>query len=75
MRLLSLSIPEILKEVDGLEKESKAFKSDLLKLCWYMRGGITVEDVYYMSYEDRQMIGKLVEENLETTKNTQLPFF
>jgi hypothetical protein len=75
MRLLSLSIPEILKEVDNLEKESKAFKSDLLKLCWYMRGGITVEDVYYMSYEDRQMIGKLVEENLETTKKSGLPFF
>lgn len=75
MRLLSLSIPEILKEVDGLEKESKAFKADLLKLCWYMRGGITVEDVYYMSYEDRQIIGKLVEENLETTKKSGLPFF
>ena len=75
MRLLSMSIPEILREVDGLEKESKAFKSDLLKLCWYMRGGITVEDVYYMSYEDRQIIGKIVEENLETTKKSGLPFF
>ena len=75
MRLLSMSIPEILREVDGLEKESIAFKADLLKLCWYMRGGITIEDVYYMSYEDRQIIGKIVEENLETTKKSGLPFF
>ena len=75
MRLLSMSIPEILQEVDNLEKESKHLKSELLKLCWYMRGGVTIDDVYYMAYEDRVMIGKLVEDNLETTKKTGLNFF
>lgn len=75
MRLLSMSIPEILKEVDNLEKESKEFKSDLLKLCWYMRGSMTIDDAFYMSYEDRIIIGKIIEENLETTKKTGLNFF
>ena len=75
MKLLSMSIPDILKEVDRLEKESAAFKSELFKLCWYMRGSITIDDAFYMSYEDRVMIGKLIEENLETTKKTGLNFF
>ena len=75
MRLLSMSIPEILKEVDGLEKESGAFKSELFKICWYMRGGITLEDAFSLSYEDRSIVSKLIEENLETTKKTGLNFF
>ena len=75
MRLLSMSIPEILKEVDNLEKESKEFKSELLKLCWYMRGSMTIDDAFYMSYEDRIIISKIIEENLETTKKTGLNFF
>jgi len=70
-----MSIPEILKEVDNLEKESKEFKSDLLKLCWYMRGSMTIDDAFYMSYEDRIIIGKIIEENLETTKKTGLNIF
>lgn len=75
MRLLSMSIPEILKEVDRLEKESEAFKAELFKICWYMRGSVTLEDAFCLSYEDRTIIGKLIEENLETTKKTGLNFF
>jgi len=75
MRLLSMSIPDILKEADRLDKESAAFKSELFKICWYMRGSITLEDAFYMCYEDRIMVGKLIEENLETTKKTGLNFF
>lgn len=70
-----MDLEEILKEVDSLDRESKAIKEDLLKLCWYMRGGVTLDDVYWMSFEDRQMISELVKENLETTKKSGLPFF
>ena len=70
-----MDLEEILKEVDDLDRESKAIKEDLLKLCWYMRGGVTLDDVYWMSVEDRQMISELVKENLETTKKSGLPFF
>jgi hypothetical protein len=70
-----MDLEEILKEVDDLDRESKAIKEDLLKLCWYMRGGVTLDDVYWMSFEDRQMISELVKENLETTKKSGLPFF
>lgn len=40
-----------------------------------MRGGVSYEDILNMSTTERQAIAKLIEENLETTKNTKLPFF
>jgi len=40
-----------------------------------MRGGVSYEDVLNMSSDERMAINKLIEENLETTKKTQLPFF
>lgn len=70
-----MNLDEILREVESLDKESKAFKSDLYKLCWYMRGGVTIDDVFAMSFEDREIIGSLVKDNLETTKKTGMPFF
>jgi hypothetical protein len=58
-----------------MEKESADIKKSALSLTWYMRGGASYEDVLNMSYEERAMINKLIESNLETTKKTQLPFF
>jgi len=40
-----------------------------------MRGGVTINDLLYTySFEDRQAIYTVVTENMETTKETQLPF-
>lgn len=44
-------------------------------MCWFMRGGLTYEESYYLGPEEREIIAKVVEENLETTKRTSLPFF
>jgi hypothetical protein len=70
-----MTLEEVLSEVNKLDKESKEIKSDLIKLCWYMRGALTIEDAHYLSYEDRQIIGDLIKDNLETTKKTGMPFF
>ena len=40
-----------------------------------MRGSISLEEAYQLDVEDRSLIFKIVEENLETTKKTGLPFF
>jgi hypothetical protein len=40
-----------------------------------MRGSLSYEEAYYLGPEEREIIGKLIEENIETTKKTQLPFF
>lgn len=70
-----MSTPEIVEYVESLEKDVKAFKKQLFKLAWYMRGSLTLEQVYQLDMEDRNIIFDIIEENLETTKESGLPFF
>lgn len=72
---MSLSNEEIEKYLEQLERDSKALKTELLKLCWYMRGSITYEDSVMLCYEEREIINKIIKDNLETTKESGLPFF
>lgn len=44
-------------------------------MCWYMRGGVTYEELMDMSITERNIIGGIIEENLETTKKSGLAFF
>lgn len=57
------------------DRESKALKEELFRLCWYMRGSLSFTESYLLTYEDRLIISKIIEENLETTKTSQMPFF
>jgi hypothetical protein len=57
-----------------MDKEAKAIKKDVLKLCWYMRG-LSYAEVMNMSWEEREIVGEIIKENLETTKKTGLNFF
>jgi len=75
MRILSLSVDEILGITHNMEQEAKQYKFETLKLCWYMRGSITIDDAYALSSEDREMIANIIKENIETTKKSGLPFF
>jgi hypothetical protein len=61
--------------VKSLEEESKAIKKELLKMCWYMRGSITIEQAYQLDTESREIIAQIIEENLQVTKESGLPFF
>ena len=58
-----------------MDQEAMNIRSEVLKLCWYMRGGITYNEVMNLSHEERHMIGAIIKENLETTKKTGLNFF
>lgn len=40
-----------------------------------MRGGLTYEEAMNLSMTEREVIGNLIKENLETTKKTGMAFF
>lgn len=44
-------------------------------MSWYMRGGVSYTDVLNMSLSERKTISKIIDQNLETTKKSQMPFF
>jgi hypothetical protein len=69
-----MTLPEILRLSEKMEKEARAVKKDALKLCWYMRG-LSYAEAMNMSWEEREIVGEIIKENLETTKKTGLPFF
>lgn len=50
-------------------------RADLIKICWYMRGGVTMDEAFALSFEDREIIADIIKENLEVTKKTGMPFF
>lgn len=72
MRLDNEGIEKLVNQHDN---DAKAIREELLKMCWYMRGGMSYSEAQNLTQEERSIIGKIIEENLETTKNTQLPFF
>lgn len=44
-------------------------------MAWYMRGGASYQDIMNMSESERRAINDIIENNLEITKKSQLPFF
>jgi hypothetical protein len=66
--------PEILAWSEQMDKEARAIKKDVLKMCWYMRG-LSFAEGMTLSAEERSIVSEIIKENLETTKKTNLPFF
>ncbi len=72
---MTLNEDAILKLVDDYERQSRAIKDEILRFCWYMRGGITYSDAILFSEQERQIISDIIKDNLETAKKSGMPFF
>jgi len=72
---LSLDNESIVEMIKDFDKDSKALKKNILKICWHMRGGITYSEALEISFQEREIINGIIEDNLNTTKATGLTFF
>lgn len=72
---MSLNNEQIVEMLDDMDKDSKAINKNLIEMCWYMRGGITYNEMIMLSPTDRKHIMELIKSNLETTNKSGLPFF
>lgn len=70
-----MSQDDIEKLVKSLDEEVKNIKSNALRLSWYMRGSLSYTDAMNLSPTETQLINQLIDDNLETTKKSGLPFF
>lgn len=61
--------------MERYEKDVKSIKNNLLQMCWHMRGGVTYSEAMEMSVTERNIIAKMVEDHMETTKKSGLPYF
>lgn len=65
----------IAKLIDQYDKEIKSIREDVLKMCWYMRGGLTYDEGMQLSNAERVIVSEIIKDNLETTKKSGLAFF
>jgi len=72
---LTLDDQGIVDLLESYERESKAIKSNAIRISWFMRGGISYSDAMALSHFERSEIDKLIEANIDTTKKSGLPFF
>lgn len=72
---MTLDNSDILELLERLDRESKALKEELLNICWFMRGSISYDEAMMLSSDDRELIAKIIKRNMETTKESGMPFF
>jgi hypothetical protein len=63
---------EIVAKYEG---DIKNIKKNILEMCWHMRGGVTYDEAMNMSVSERSIIAKIVEDHMEVTKKSKLPYF
>ena len=73
--MLTKDNSDIVKHLKSLESETKNLKMELLKMTWYMRGGLTWQEALNLAPDERELVASLVKDNLETTKKSGQPFF
>ena len=72
---MAMSNSDIPKFINNLESAIKVIKDEIFKISWYMRGGVTSQELLHIySYEDRTIMSNIIKDNIETTQKTKLPF-
>ena len=66
---------EIMSYLKDFDNETKNLKLELMKICWFMRGGMSWNEALVLSPDERAIVSQLVKENIETTKKSGQPFF
>ena len=66
---------EIMSYLKDFDNETKNLKLELMKICWFMRGGMSWNEALVLSPDERAISAQLVKENMETTKKSGQPFF
>ena len=72
---MTLDNEDIVRLINDYDRESKALKEELLRICWHMRGGLTYDEAFMLGQQERDLIGKIINDNMETTKKSGMPFF
>lgn len=58
--------PEELQDlIESYENESKALKEQIAEICYFMQGGIEYNSAWGMSFEDREIIIKVINKRLK----------
>lgn len=66
---------DIVSQLKDYDNQTKNLKLELMKICWFMRGGMSWQEALNLSPDERAIAAQLVKENMDTAKKTGQPFF
>lgn len=71
---MNLSDEEINSLASNYENEIKQIKDMCYRMSWYMRGGISVDQILNdTDIEDHEIMQRIFKDNIEATKNAKMP--
>jgi|TARA_Y100000310_G_scaffold205538_1_gene205910 hypothetical protein len=59
--------------MQSLSEESQAIEKQVFEICWYMRGGINLEQAWQLTHDQRVIIMDIINANIERTQSSGLP--
>lgn len=72
---MTLDNQSIIELLESYDKQSRAIREEALRMTWHMRGGVSYDEVMQLSQQEREIIGKIITDNMEITKKSRLPYF
>ena len=65
----------IRKTFNKLNAEAKNIVSNIVELCWYMRGGIQYHDMLMMTYFERQTVQDFISKRMKQIEKHSFPVY
>lgn len=66
---------EIIKMFGRMRNDVNGLIHSLLQLVYYMRGGIQYNDIFWITYSERQMMQTFIDKRLEMESTKPFPIY
>ena len=70
---MTLDRDGIIDLIEKYDKETRAIKEEAIRTTWFMRGGVSYTEAMNLGNQERELISKLIKENIENTKKSRMP--
>tara|TARA_B100000953_G_C17729181_1_gene328211 strand:- start:143 stop:364 length:222 start_codon:yes stop_codon:yes gene_type:complete len=71
--LKTASQSDIVEKQESFKKQHDSLHKSLLKLTWYMRGGVSISELHDMPASHIEYLNEIVQENFELSKKAGAP--
>lgn len=61
--------------LEKLRKAASSIEEDLVDITFFMRGGITLNEAFQLTPNQREAVSKRVKQNFELTEKTKMPLY
>ncbi len=64
------SAEDVAELLERYSKQAKALREEVIRICWWMRGSISYNEGFQLSNLDKELIAKVIEQNIEDSKKS-----